>query len=187
MADNTDINEQLGLNKGDLGEDTILFHTVDPTIVDPQDTETSTIGLKGVQGLVNISFDEDQPGGNADDEDLDISLINGLLYVNYIEPDPPFPPSERGKWIKHVLTALRTTNYRVWYLKSHDKHCIPFDTCRGFMYWDFDRELLFFIEINKYEQTYVNQKYPIAINAVGFDSILQIEGYHNMVDEVKNN
>ena len=85
--------------------------------------------------------------------------------------------------IKKILQNLNTTDYRVWYLKSHDKHCTPFDTCRGFMYWDFDNELLFFIELNKYEQTYVNQKYPIAINVVGFDSILQIEGYYNMRDE----
>jgi len=186
MADNSELNEQLGLSIEDYGEkeDTAINHTIDPTIVDPQDTETSDLGFKGVNGIVNVSYDEDKPGGDAEDEDLQLSLINGMLFSTYVDPDPePFPPSERGMWIKHILMSLNTKEYRVWYLKSHDKHCIPFDTCRGFMYWDFDREMLFYIEANKYDEAYIAQKFPIVINAVGFDSILQIEGYYNMVDQ----
>ena len=95
--------------------------------------------------------------------------------------DPKLSP--RGEWIKHILDNLGTEDYRVWYLKSHDKHSIPFDTCRGYMYWDFDNELLIYISANLYDQTYVNQKYPITIDTVGFDSILQIEGYYNMRDQ----
>ena len=84
--------------------------------------------------------------------------------------DPKLSP--RGEWIKNILDNIGTKDYRVWYLKSHDKHSIPFDTCRGYMYWDFDNE-----------QTYTNQKYPIAIDTIGFDSVLQIEGYYNMRDQ----
>jgi hypothetical protein len=95
--------------------------------------------------------------------------------------DPKLSP--RGEWIKNILDNLGTEDYRVWYLKSHDKHSIPFDTCRGYMYWDFDNERLVYISANLYDQTYTNQKYPIAIDTIGFDSVLQIEGYYNMRDQ----
>ena len=183
MADESTINEQLGLSKENIDQETELFHTVDPTLVDPQDTETSDIGFKGIAGIVNAVYDEDDTGGNADDPDLDISMINGMLYLNYVIPDPPIP-SDRAKWIKHILNAKNTDQYKVWFLKSHEKNAYPFDTARGCMYWDFERELLFFIEVNK-EDVYVSQKYPIAINVIGFDDVLNIEMYHNMRDENK--
>ncbi len=183
MADDSTINEQLGLSKGEYKEDTVILHTTDPTLVNPPDTETSSIGLKGVKGIVNVSYDPTSPGGNAEDLDLDLSLINGILYTSFIEPDPPFPPpSEHGKWVKETIGKMHTKEYKVWYLKSHEKNSYPFDTARGIMYWDFSRELLFFFEPSK-EDVQFKTKYPLVINVIGFDDILHIEGYHNMVDE----
>lgn len=184
MADNSELNDKLGLSIENFGdEDTAINHTIDPTLVNPSDTEASEIGFKGIGGILNVEYDPESTGGEGTDDDLDISVINGMLFSKYEDPDPePFPPSERGMWIKHILASLNTKEYRVWYLKSHDKHCIPFDTCRGFMYWDFDREMLFYIEANKYD-AYTAQKFPIVINTVGFDSILHIEGYYNLKDK----
>ena len=187
MADDKTIDQEIGLSNEEYDEEEILLsHTIDPQTETPANTDTSSIGLKGVDGIVNISYDSEASGGNANDTYLGFSLVNGMILENIGDdpgPTPPGPTPPRAEWVKKILQNLNTTDYRVWYLKSHDKHCIPFDTCRGFMYWDFDNALLFFIELNKYEQTYVNQKYPIAINVVGFDSILQIEGYYNMRDE----
>ena len=98
--------------------------------------------------------------------------------------DPPPTPAERLAWINHILNTMKTTQYKVWYLKSHDKNAYPFDTCRGFLYWDFDQELLFFVEPNK--DTYTSTKYPIVISTIGFDDILNIEAYYNMRDETAN-
>ncbi len=183
MADDSTINQELGLSKSEIDEETELTHTVDPSLVNPPDTETSSIGLKGISGIVNVSYDEESAGGDAEDEDLDLSLINGILFTNFEEPDPPFPPSEHGKWVKETLSKLNTKQLKIWYLKSHDKNAYPFDTARGIMYFDFERELLFFIEPAKDDVQFIT-KYPIVINVIGFDDILNIEGYHNMVDEL---
>lgn len=177
--DDMTIDQELGLSNEEYdAKEVLLSHTIDPQTPTPANTDTTSVGLKGVDGIVNISYDSDAPGGNDEDEYIGFSLVNGIILQSIGEE-----PGPRTEWIMKILKNLNTTDYRVWYLKSHDKHCIPFDTCRGFMYWDFNNELLFFIELNKYEQTYVNQKYPLAINVVGFDSILQIEGYYNMRDE----
>ena len=184
MADDRTIDQELGLSKEEQEQDTLLFHTVDPTLINPPDTETSSIGLKGVDGLVNVSYDSDSPGGDAEDENLDLSLINGMLYLDFIEPDPPFPPSEHGKWVKDTISKIQTSEYRIWYLKSHEKNAHPFDTARGIMYWDFNRELLFFFEPTK-DNVMFQTKYPLTINVIGFDDIHHIEGYHNMRNEIK--
>lgn len=184
MDENSEINQELGLEKIEVEDETQLYHKTDPLLINPPDTQISDVGFQGINGFLNIVYDPDtDPGEQEDDPDIDISLINGILHINFVEPDPP-QPSDKAKWIKHILNSIRTSNYRVFYSKSSDNRTLPFDTCRGFLIWDFEKEFLHFISLNKVQQR-VNIKYPISIDTIGFEDIYCIEGYHNLVDDDK--
>ena len=178
---NSEINKKLGLEKIEEDNETGLYHRTNPSLASPTDTEVSDIGLQGLNGVLNVSYNpEADPGEQVDDLDLDISLINGMLYSR-VKSDPS---SDKGKWIKYILDSIKTSNYRVFYSKSSDNRTLPFDTCRGFLIWDFDNEIAHFISPNKTQQQ-VDIQYPLSIDTIGFEDIYCIEGYHNLVDNDK--